>query len=393
MPWILGGGLVLAALVIGWYFLRPSTGQASASATPPNQRIPVVVSPPEQRFFERLLVTQGNIEAKHVALVSPRVPGTLETIAVDEGDRVVAGQTRLFQTDAVKLQQAVLIAEHDLAVARCGQRQAEANLEKVAADLHKGELDYRRFERLLAEGATTADVFEQQESRYRQLQAAHRLATAQVALVAEQAHQAEAGLTIARKNLSDTTVLAPIDGVVSERLREPGEMGTPGEEVLRIEDTSLVEVSAFLPASAYPDVLAGQTIMRVTVSGIDLGDQTIAYKSPTIDSRLRTFEVKCLMQDPPAGVSPGAMAQVAVILNRREGWGVPVGAVQTRRGQSVVFVVENQKARQVAVATGYGQDGWIELRAGDITDAHAVVTMGQYQLDDGADVSIQQGEN
>jgi membrane fusion protein (multidrug efflux system) len=393
MPWILGAGLILAIAAIGLYAARPGADQAKeTTSAPPEKRIPVVVTHPEQRMFERTLVTQGNIEAKHVALVSPRIPGTLETIAVDEGDKVVAGQTKLFQTDAVKLQQAVLIAEHDLAVAHCAQRQAEANLEKVGADLHKGELDYKRFERLLAQEATTPDVFEQQESRYRQLQAAQKLAQAQVDLVTEQARQVQAALMIAQKDLSDTTVIAPINGVVSERFREPGEMGAPGKEVVRIEDPSLVEICVFLPATAYPEVVAGQTKMRVTVSGIDLGDQTIAYKSPTIDAMLRTFEVKCLIQNPPDGVAPGAMAQVAVVLDGRETWGVPVRAVQTRSGQSVVFVVEGQQARQKVVETGYTQDGWIALTKGDITDAHSVVTLGQYQLDDGVAVSIQQGD-
>lgn len=393
LPWILGAGIILAMVAIGLYGARPGAepSKETASATP-ELRIPVVVTHPEQRMFERALVTQGNIEAKHVVLVSPRIPGTLDTIAVDEGDKVIAGQTRLFQTDAVKLQQAVLIAEHDLAVARCAQRQAEANLEKVAADLHKGELDYRRFERLLAQEATTPDVFEQQESRYRQLQAAHKLTKAQVDLVTEQARQAQAALIIAQKDLSDTAVVAPSNGVVSERFSEPGEMGTPGKAVVRIEDPSLVEVCAFLPAVAYPEVKAGQTKMRITVSGIDLEDQTIAYKSPTIDAKLRTFEVKCLIQNPPDGVAPGAMAQVSVVLDGRQAWGIPTQAVQTRKGQSVVFVVEGQIARQQLVETGYTRDGWIELTKGDVTDSHAVVTLGQYQLDDGTAVSIKQGD-
>jgi len=393
MPWIMGGGLVLVMVAVGLYFVRSSSGQAEDSEpTETVECIPVVITHPEKRLFERTLVTQGNVEAKYVALVSPRIPGILENIAVEEGDVVIAGHTLLFQTDAVKLEQAVLIAEHDLSVVRCAQRQAEANLEKVVADLHKGELDYKRFERLMTHKATTQDVFEQQESRYQQQQAMHKLAQAQVALVVAQLHQAEAALTIAQKDLSDTTVIAPISGVVSERFREPGEMGTPGKEVIKIEDTSLVEVCAFLPATAYREVIVGQTKMRVTVLGIDLGEQTIAYKSPTIDSRLRTFEVKSLMQDPPVGVAPGAMTQIAVVLDGRETWGVPVQAVQIRNGQSVIFVVEGQSVRKKVVETGYTQNGWISLTQGDITDSHSVVTLGQYQLDDGAPVSIQQGE-
>jgi multidrug efflux pump subunit AcrA (membrane-fusion protein) len=90
------------------------------------------------------------------------------------------------------------------------------------------------------------------------------------------------------------------------------------------------------------------------------------------------------------------MAQVAVVLDRRESWGVPLPAIQTRDGQSVLFVVEGQTVQQRTVETGYTQDGWIELvpgKGGDVTDAHRVVTMGQYQLDDGTAISVQQGGN
>ena len=118
----------------------------------------------------------------------------------------------------------------------------------------------------------------------------------------------------------------------------------------------------------------------------------ITYKSPTIETDLRTFEAKSLMKDPPEGVVPGAMAQVVVILDRRDGLGIPVQAIQKRGGQSAVFVIEDQTARQRIVETGYTQDGWIELTKGDIAESHRIVTMGQYQLDDGTAVSVQQEE-
>jgi RND family efflux transporter MFP subunit len=393
LPWILGIGLVLAVAAVGLYASRADV-EPSADAEPAAvKRIPVVVTRPEQRGFERILVTQGNIEAKHVALVSPRIPGTLLTISVDEGDAVIAGQTPLFQTDAVKLQQAVLIAEHDLAVARCAHRQAEANLEKVGADLHKGELDYKRFERLLTQEATTPDVFEQQQSRYRQLQAAHKLAQAQVDLVAEQGRQGQAALTIAQKDLSDTTVVAPISGVVSERFREPGEMGTPGKEVVRIEDTSVVEVSAFLPAPLYAAIQAGQSKIQVSIAGQDVGSQLISYKSPTVNPKLRTFEIKSLIADAPAFIVPGAMAEIAVVLEQRTGLGVPTEAVQQRSSQAVLFVIRDGQAVQQVVQTGLETDGWVELLAGELTEEDAVVTRGQFLLDDGSAVSVQKGEN
>lgn len=384
--------LIVTGLTVAGLWLT-QTGQIQAAAENDSgvqaELVPVVVTNPVRRTFEQTVTTQGNVQAKNVAMVSPRIPGTLEEIFVDEGDHVVADQTKLFQTDAVKLEQNVTIREHDLAVTRCAQKQAEASLEKVSADFEKAELDFKRYERLLEKGATTQDIFEQQQSNYKQLAASKKVSQAQVELVTEQVRQAEAALAIAMKDLADSTVVAPINGVISMRMAEPGESGSPGIPVFRIEDTNLVEVSAFLPAAIYSSVVTGQTLMRIQVVGINLGNQTISYKSPTIQSKLRTFEVKCLLQNPPDGVAPGAMADIAVILASRESLGVPAVSVQQRGEQLVVFVVEDNIAVQTNVQTGLESDGWIELLDDNVIESMQVVSMGQDMLDGGEAVSIQ----
>ncbi|MBN2132469.1 MAG: efflux RND transporter periplasmic adaptor subunit, partial [Sedimentisphaerales bacterium] len=298
--------VTVACVTAGGYFLYQRRAQAQETSAPEpaaEQRVAVVTTPAAVRDFERSLVVQGNVEAKNFAMVSPRVAGTIETICVEEGDAVTADETMLFQTDAVALEESVQIGRHNLTVATCAKREALAGLEKTRADFHKAELDYGRFQRLFEQKAVTADAFEQQQSRYQQLTAAVKLAEAQVDLTAAREDQAKAALAIAEKNLADATINAPISGTVSQRLQEPGEMGKPGEPVLRIDDTTVVEVAAYLPAEYYAEVRPGQTAMKIQISGIDPGTQTVTYKSPTIDARLRAFEVKCVLTNPPEGIT------------------------------------------------------------------------------------------
>lgn len=235
------------------------------------RRIPVILTPATLQIFEQRVVVQGNVQAKEFAMVSPRISGVIEAIFVDEGDSVIANETKLFQTDALKLKKTVEIEKHELAVAQCERREKVANLEKTEADLHKTELDYNRFKRLFEKQAVTADAFEQQESRYKQILAFRKYAQAQVELSAEKEHQADAALAISEKDLADTIVYAPISGKISRRLREPGEMGQPGQPVVRIDDISVVEVSAYLPAQYYSKIIPDQTGMNIEVSGIDVG--------------------------------------------------------------------------------------------------------------------------
>lgn len=376
----------VAGVLCGQATAEPSSQGAKTTAS---VQTPVMVTPAAMRQFERTLVVQGNVQTKEFAMVSPRIGGTLEAIYVDEGDAVVAGRTKLFQTDAVSLERNVQIKQHATTVAECSRREAIAGLDKIDADLYKAELDFNRFKRLYDQNTVTADAFEQQQSRYRQLQAARNLAEAQVDLATAKENQSKAELAIAQKELADATAYAPISGKISQRLREPGEMGSPGQPVLRIDDTSVLEVAASLPAQNYGEVAPGQTPMRVQVSGIDLGSQVITYKSPTIHPKLRTFEVKCLLKNPPAGVAPGAMAQIAVVIETRQGLGVPSSAIQNRSSGTVVFVVRDGAARQETVATGIEAAGWTEVRQGQVKADEQVVTLGQNMLNDGAAVQIQ----
>ena len=388
-------GFILIILIIigsgGFFFYKSTQSNATESNESEVQktRVPVVVTNPVIRTFERIIATQGNVEAKNFALVSPRIPGTIEEFFADEGDKVIAGETKLFHTDAIKLIQTVTIRENDLAVAICARKQAEAGLEKVTADFEKAELDFKRFKRLLEQDATTQDTFEKQESSYKQLAASVKLSQAQVELASEQVRQAEATLIISKKDLDDTTVIAPINGVVTMRLAEPGETGSPGMPVLRIEDPNILEISAFLPAIYYPSVITNQTIMKVRVSSIDLGNQTVFYKSPSINPKLRTFEVKCLINNPPDGIAPGAMAEVEIVLESRERLGVPVASIQNRSNHSVVFSIEGDTAQMKTVTTGLESDGWVEITEGEVTESNQIVSMGQNMLDEGILVSIQ----
>ena len=389
--YLVGLLVIIIIMVIVLVIYKQSHDQSvSAADTDKTGRVvTVVTSSPVVRDFRQSLVTQGNIEAKNWALVTPRIEGTIEAIFVDEGDSVVGGRTRLFEVDKIKLEKALEIRRYELSVAACAVRESEANLERVEADFHKAELDYNRFVRLFEKEAVTADALEQQESRYKQTQAMLKHAKSVVDLSIERHKQAQAALAIAEKDLADAVITSPINGKISSRFKEPGEMGEPGKPVVRIDDTSVVEVSAYLSAQNYNNVIVGRTRMNISVSGVDVNELVISYKSPTINPMLRTFEVKSVIENPPEGVVPGAMAQIEVVLQSRRGLGVPSSAVQQRHGDNVVFVVRDGVCHEVTVNPGFENDGWTEILDSTLTEQMSVVTMGQNLAEEGLPVSTE----
>jgi len=381
---------VAAALVLA--FRRAAVRRQADYDVPSRRRvIPVTTRPAAPRTFRKAVRVAGNVQAKNHAAVSARIAGTLDAVYVDEGDVVEAGRTPLFQIDAVKLTRRVEVAERELDVAEFQVAERRANSDRAWADLAKARVDYDRYKRLYEDHrAVTADAFESKQLQYRQTDAAAAHAEAALQLSRRKLRQAQSRLAIARKELSDSLVFAPLSGSVAERRLEPGETAKVGDAVVRIEDPSLLEVSCFVPAEYYPQVRVDETVMRCWISGIEI-TRKVSYVSPTVDPALRAFEVRCLISDPPAGVAPGLMARVEMVLQTRRGVGVPSEAVLQRRDGRVVFVVDGSRAREAAVKIGWTTGGHSEIVEG-LEPGAAVVTMGQFLLRDGADVKIVEEE-
>ncbi|MBN1624933.1 MAG: efflux RND transporter periplasmic adaptor subunit [Deltaproteobacteria bacterium] len=375
-------------LIIGSFKMNASASKDGSSGDE-NKRISVVTTPSGMMSFEDGIETFGNVESKNFALVSARIPGVIDDIYVEEGDHVTAGQTRLFQTDRVKATQAVEIARQAVSVAEFTHRAKLASADRAVADFEKAGVDYERFRRLYEnDGAVTKNAFESQETRFKQLKASLEEARANADLAERQTEQARSNLIIASKDLEDSLVQTPLTGYVSARYKEPGEMAGAGTPVLRIDNPSILEISAFLPAEYYPRIMAGKTIMHAYVNEIDLGEITITYRSPTIDNRLRNFEVKALINNPPDGVASGAMARIKVVLGRHKALGVPRKALLKRTSGEIIFLAEGGKARIISVKTGLQMNGWVEIISGDIKEGASIITMGQDQLDDGSLISV-----
>lgn len=349
----------------------------------------VVVTKAKQMIFEYRLETSGNLETRNYSIVSARSSGIIDSIFVREGDQVVAGKTKLFQIDKVKSQQSVDISRHSVSVAEYTYRARLATVKRAEADYNKAKLDYERYQRLYNDNMAVAkNAFESQESRYLQSKAALDEAKAMADLSGKQLEQARAQYVIAQKDYENSMGLSPISGYVSRRSREPGEMVTAGTPIVQVDDLSLLEVSAYLPAAFYQRVNTNKTIMKITVGSIDLGELPVVYKSPVVDSRLRNFEIKTLVKNSPEGVTSGDIARIKVILSSHEGIGVPRAAGIRKLDGTNIFVAEQGMAKMIPVKTGLENDGWIEITSRDVKEGMSVVTMGQDRLSDGSPVSI-----
>ena len=146
MAILAGLGIVLHSM----WSVEPALG-SNESPAEAVKRIPVVLTAAREMTFESTVAVSGSVQAKHFALVSARLPGSLDAVHVDEGDVVEAGKTQLFQTDSLKLTKAVAIARQGLQVAELSVEEKDANLEQVLANREQAEVDLERYRALIRE--------------------------------------------------------------------------------------------------------------------------------------------------------------------------------------------------------------------------------------------------
>lgn len=376
--------VVAGALAAGWGLSRAAQTkkESSPAATETAAAKTVGTQPVRKQLFESRLEVQGNLEAVNLAIVPARAGGTIEALWADKGSVVKAGD-KLAQTDAVKLGQAVTIRQRELDVARCARREKEAALAQTKARFDKAVLDFERYKKLLEKEVATQDEFERYESDWKQQQAMCEHSQALLDLAKAQEKQAAVALEMAEKDQQDSFVLAPIDGVVSERMRELGEMAAPGSPVFRVVDNNLLDATAYLPSEYYDRFAPGDAKVRLAVNGHELGEYPVTYRSPDIDPKLRTFEIQARITNAPDFAAAGGMARMQAIMEQREGFGVPRAALLDRGGERVLFVMDGETARQVTVQAGLENDGLIEVTGDGLREGLPVVTSGQAMLNNG----------
>ena len=297
----------------------------------------------------------GNVDIREVEL-SFRVPGRLAEVRVDEGDPVRAGEV-LATLDAQRYRDALAKAKGDRDVAAANMAkfhagfrleevaQARAAVAQVEAQVENAARVARRREELLKSGAISAqerdDAVASRDALLAQLQSARKGLQLQASgfraeevLGAEASlRAAEASVSAAMTDLADTEIIAPSDGTVLSRVREPGAMAAAGATVLVVSLNKPVWVRAYVPEPSLGKVRLGMPVSVRTDSRPDKPyNGTVGFISPVAEftpknvetEALRTdlvYRLRIVVDDPDEGIrqgmpvtviaAPGAVAKAA----------------------------------------------------------------------------------
>ena len=340
----------------------------------------------EKRTFRRAIPVQGTVTPVEHAVISAKIGGTLEMLKVDEGDTVAKGAL-LFGIDSKVLKNQLTVREDEIKVKTAGYESAKIAEETARISLEKARLDRERYGRLWKSKATSQAEMETYDTNFRKAEMDVKSAHAAVVNAHAQLKQAESNLDIAKKNFEDSMIVAPFDCTVTDKFVEENEYVSVGENILKLENQKLLEVECFISSVHYDGIKPGVT-SAIFGRG---GRAVVTYKAPSIDPESRTFKVKILLP-PESKLVSGTLCSVRLVLQEREGYGLPADAILLRANNRYIAytVTDKNIAESVTVERGIVDGKFCEItNAGDFLDKRFVVT-GQTFVNNGARLKVVQ---
>jgi len=342
---VLGGGALLASRMMN----KPAvgTGPAAVGKAASASAAAIELSQGDVARAERVdlstqLAITGSLKAVQSAVVKARVAAEVRTLTVREGDRVQAGQL-IGKLDDTEFQLRLRQAEDQVAAAKAQLDIAQKTLDNNQALVNQGFISRNALDTSVSNAAG--------------------------ARASMQAARAAADL--ARKAVADSEIRAPISGLVSQRLVQPGERVSLDARLLEVVDLSRIEMEA---AVAPEDVLAlrvGQ-LARVNIDGLP---QSVAAKvariAPSAQTGTRSVMVYLELAD-TAGLRQGFFARANVTLQNKQALVVPTSALRFDQAKPYVMVLEQGLASSRKVLTGTRG----EVRLAGVQESAVEITEG-----------------
>lgn len=198
--------------------------------------------------------------------------------------------------------------------------------------------------------------------------------------------QRRSELEIARQQLSDSVLYAPISGVIRQRNANVGQYLAAGTPIVALVQMDPLRLQTAVPEREARTVRAGQPV-RVTVEGAPgVHRGRIARISPSFDEANRTLLVETEVSNAAGILRPGAFARAEVVVSSgKRSLVVPLSSIASFAGIERVFTVADGKASEKRVKTGRRTDEGVEILEG-ISAGEAVV-LNPGNMADGEDVS------
>ena len=284
-------------------------------------------------------ILTGTLQAIREVRIINQAAGLLIDLPVYPGDEVKKGQI------LVRLNDSLLKAE----------------VQKAQAALSQASVDLRRLKDLAPRKLASESEIAQAQTRK------------DIALAELQLKQTE---------FQHTQIKAPINGIISERLAEPGDVIPLHSHLLTIIDTSSLKAEIYLSELLLPLIKKGNQV-QITIDA--LGKQQFTGKIkrifPSIDKNTRRGTIEVILSPVPKDARAGQLCRVKIQTQNKSRLMVPYDSVRHDKQGEYVYVLNENQVQRTNVTTGLQQDQLIEIING-LTDQQEVISKGFFGLKD-----------
>ncbi|HEX8170246.1 MAG TPA: efflux RND transporter periplasmic adaptor subunit [Thermoanaerobaculia bacterium] len=234
-----------------------------------------------------VLAATGEFVSPVRSELSPKIPGRVARVYVDEGTRVTKGQP---------------VLELETEYSRLTLQAAQADAARAKAALDEARRDLARKQELIAKDSIPRATFDRSQAMYDQANAAYQSASAHVALL--------------RQQVSDSTLRSPVDGVVAEKRTDVGARLGDGGIAFVVVQLSPLRLRFAVPERYLGRIDRGtKVVARVDPYPNETFTGTIKTIGGVIDPKTRTMFAEAEFPNPNARLRPGLFARVEVKLD------------------------------------------------------------------------------
>jgi RND family efflux transporter MFP subunit len=340
----------------------------------------------KREIWPQTVPVQGSLLGDETALIGSKLAGLVDQVKVDLGTRVHQGEllVLLDQRD-LKLRVSQAEAQLNQACAAIGISPAESEheldresappvmLERALVD--EATTSFGRAERLRTKQAIAEGEFDRLYAQMKTAQARYQSALNSVGEAIAVISLRRVELAVAKQTLADSEIVAPFDGVVSQRLIAKGEYVQPGQALVNLIRTDRLRFTAGVPERQANKIHNGQ-VVHVFLPGLENPLVTqISRTSPLVTLSSRSLLVEADMINSESNFQAGLFAEAEIIIDpTAETLTVPTRSVAEFAGVQKVWRVREGKAEEVSIVTGRKNSHRVEvlsgLEVGDIVVKH-----------------------
>jgi len=374
--------------------------------------IPVRTALVEKGEVNSFLKVTGVVEANETVRVTSEIMGQAKEVKVKDGEEVNKGDILIALGDEqIKIQVAQAQATLDSIQAssdkiKSGARpqeikQAESALLQAKLNRDSVEENYLRMEKLFLEKAISQQQYEQAKNQYEIADVQYQSAQESYELVIEgaaeediksieaQVRQTKAALDMAKYQLKNTQITAPISGKVTSITVSTGEMVSPSIPLLSIIDVSRIFVKVGISEKDISKIKEGQKVnLEIDAFLEEKFQGEVVSKGVAVDQISKTLEVKIEILQPEVDIPVGVFARGDILVKtNQDALIIPSSALTRKKDGIYVYVIEEGIARQKEIVLGIIQDERVEILDG-LSGEEEIVVLGNQELEDGLKVDV-----